>query len=207
MQSAVPERLVVRVRPRGFLKRYIYITDDTFMFQMIQKWSRYRILEQFFDYPKKPYFIRELSRKCKLAQTAIRIHLRALQEEGLITKDNSGIYASFKAARNSPLFKLLKTQDVVVRAHQSGLIQLLGKRLYPGCVVLFGSASRGEDTEESDIDLFVQASQTSLDLHKFEKTLNRRIHILYEPQLKELAPELLNNIANGIVLDGYLKVV
>lgn len=177
------------------------------MFQMIQKWSRYRLLEQFFDLPRKPYFIRELSRKCRLAQTAIRIHLRALQEEELIIKDKSSIYASYKALRDSSLFKLLKTQNIVMRIYQCGLIQFLEKRLYPGCIVLFGSASRGEDTEESDIDLFVQSSQTSLDLHKFERELNRGINILYEPQLKELSPELLNNIANGIVVYGYLKVV
>jgi len=174
---------------------------------MIQKWSRYRLLELFFDFPRKPYLIRELSRKCRLAQTAVRIHIKALQAEWLIKKDNTGLYASYRAFRDNSLFKLLKTQNVVLRIHQSGLVQFLEKSLFPGCIILFGSASRGEDTEESDIDLFVQASQTSLDLHKFERTLNRRINILYEPQLEELSPELLNNLANGIVLYGYLKVV
>ena len=164
-------------------------------------------MEQFFDSPRKPFFIRELSRKCRLAQTAVRIHLKALLEEGLLIKDKSGMYSPYKAARASPLFKLLKTQNIVMRMHQSGLIELLEKRLYPGCVILFGSVSRGEDTEESDIDLFVQASQTFLDLRKFEKSLNRAINILYEPKIKELSPELLNNIVNGIILYGYLKVV
>ena len=173
---------------------------------MIQKWSRYRVLGQFFDRPRKGFLIRELSRNTKLAQTAIRLHLKALLAEGFIKKEKEGLYPMFKAAPENPLFKLLKSQNTVLRLHQVGVVGMFEKEAYPTCVVLFGSASRGEDTEESDIDLFVQAKQIKLDFGTFEKKLNRKINILFEPNLKTISPELINNLANGVVLAGYLKV-
>lgn len=177
------------------------------MLQMIQKWSRYRVLQQFFDFPRKAFLIREISRNTKLAQTAIRVNLKALLAEGLITKDKNGLYPSFRAVRESPLFKLLKAQNIVLRFYHTGVLSTIEKAAYPSCIVLFGSASRGEDTEESDIDLFVQAKRIKLDLNKFEKALNRKINLLFEPDMKTISPELLNNLANGIVVYGYLKVV
>ena len=164
-------------------------------------------MEQFFDFPRKTFLIREISRNTKLAQTAIRVNLKDLLAEGLITKDNSGLYTGFRAGRDNPSFKLLKSQNTVLRMYQTGVLGMIEKAAYPSCIVIFGSASRGEDTEESDIDLFVQAKRIPLELSKFERKMNRKINILFEPDLKTISPELVNNIANGIILYGYLKVV
>lgn len=174
---------------------------------MIQKWSRYRVLQQFFDFPRKPFLIRELSRKTHLSQTAIRLNVKALLAEGIVVKDKSGLYPSFKASRENSLFKLLKSQNLMLRIHRTGLLQTIEKSVYPSCIVLFGSAARGEDTEESDIDLFVQAKQIYPDLTTFERLLNRKINVLFEPDIKTISAELRNNLANGATLYGYLKVV
>ena len=164
-------------------------------------------MQQFFDFPRKAFLIRELSRNTKLSVPSVRLHVKALLAEGLIVKDKNGLYPSFRAVRESPLFKLLKAQNVVLMLYQSGVLSVVEKTAYPSCIVLFGSASRGDDTEESDIDFFVQAKRIKLDLSKFEKALNRKINVLYEPDMKTISPELLNNLANGIVVYGYLKVV
>ncbi len=173
---------------------------------MIQKWSRYTILEQFFDFPRKGFLVRELSRDTKIAATAVRIHIKSLLAEGLIHKNTNGLYPTFSAAQESPLFKILKVQNIVLRLTQSGLIDFLEKTLYPSCIVLFGSASRGEDTENSDIDLFIQAKQVPLETRKFEKAFNRKINVLFEQNITKLPSELVNNLANGIVVYGYLTV-
>ena len=174
---------------------------------MIQNWSRYCVLQQFFNFPRKAFLIRELSRNTKLAATAVRIHLKALLKEGLIIRESQGLYPTFKAETNNALYKLLKSQNLVLRLNQSGILSILEKTLYPTCVVLFGSASRGEDTEESDIDLFIQAKQSKIDLSKFGKTLNRKINLLFESDFKTVSPELINNLANGVVLYGDFKVI
>ena len=164
-------------------------------------------MQEFFDCPRKPFLIRELSRNTKLAQTAVRLHLKALLSEGLIKIEKDGLYPSFRAVREDSSFKLLKAQNLVLRLNSTGVLSAVEKATYPTCVVLFGSASRGEDTEKSDVDLFVQAKSTGIDLSKFEAVLNRKINMLFEPKLKTISPELLNNIINGTVLYGYLKVV
>ena len=173
---------------------------------MIQNYSRYRLLQEFFDFPKKDFQTRELSRRIKLAQISVINHLRALVKDGLVIKEYKYIYPSFIANRDNEMFKLLKKQNLVFRIKNFSLINFLEEKLRPNCVVLFGSGSRGEDVENSDIDIFIQAKETSLNLEKYEKLLNRKINLLFEPNLKNLSRELLNNIINGEILYGYLKV-
>ena len=173
---------------------------------MIQNYSRYKLLERFFDFPKKDFQMRELSRMIKLAQVSVINHLKYLVGEELIIKERKSIYPSFRANRDNEMFKLLKKQNLVLRIKTSGLLDFLDEKLKPNCIVLFGSASKGEDTENSDVDLFLQAKEVSLNLEKYEKLLNRKINLLFESNLKNLNKELLNNIINGEILYGYLKV-
>ncbi len=151
--------------------------------------------------------MRELSRRVKLAQVSVISHLKALVKEELIIKEKEGLYPSYRAHREAEHFKLLKKQNMQWRIYQSGLVEYLDQKLKPTCMVLFGSAARGEDTEESDLDLFVQAEERSLNLEKYEVVLRRKINILFEVDFAQLSKELRNNLINGIVLYGYLKVL
>ena len=90
--------------------------------------------------------------------------------------------------------------------HQSGLISYIYDSCLPNVIILFGSASKGEDLDESDIDLFVLSREKKLDFTKYEKLLNREIALFFEENFSKLSPELKNNILNGIILKGYLKV-
>jgi len=150
--------------------------------------------------------MRELSRRIKLAQVSVINHLKMLEKEGLVIREKKGVYASFRANTGNEDFKLLKKQNLVWRIQKCGLVSYLEEQLKPNCIVLFGSASRGEDTETSDIDIFVQAEETRLEVKKYEKFLRRKINILFEPQIKNLSKELINNIINGQIIYGYFKV-
>ncbi|MEW6062927.1 MAG: nucleotidyltransferase domain-containing protein [Nanoarchaeota archaeon] len=173
---------------------------------MLQNYSRYMVLQEFFDFPRKNFQMREISRKIKLAQPSVINHLKALQMGGLIIREKKGLYTTYRANREDEGFKLLKNQNLVWRIHNSGLISFLDEKLKPNCIVLFGSAARGEDTENSDIDLFVQSEETELNLEKYEKLLNRKINIIFEREISDLNKELLNNVINGQIIYGYLKV-
>ena len=173
---------------------------------MIQNYSRYKLLQEFFDFPKKDFQVRELSRRIKLAQISVTNHLNLLLKETLIIKEKKHTYPSFRANIDSELFKLLKKQNLLFRIQTSGLLDMLEKEFKPNCIILFGSASRGEDTENSDIDLFVQSNESGIKLERYEKILNRKINLLFEPNIKKLNKELLNNLINGEKIYGYLKV-
>lgn len=173
---------------------------------MLQNYSRYIVLQEFFDFPRKNFQMRELSRRARLAQPSVINHLKALQKGGMILKEEKGIYATFRANRESEDFKLLKKQNLLWRIHKCGIISVLDEKLKPNSMILFGSASRGEDTETSDIDIFVQTKEKEMNLKKYERILNRKISLFFEPEFGNLGKELKNNIINGTVIYGYLKV-
>ncbi len=173
---------------------------------MVQKNSRELILTEFFDFPRKDFQMRELSRRTGVAQPSVINHLDILVGEGLILKERKSIYPSFRANRENINFKLLKRQKLIWRMRTLGLLDYLETEYTPNCIILFGSGSRGEDTEESDLDIFIQAEENELNLQKYEKKLNRKISLLFEPKIDALSKELLNNLINGQVLSGYLKV-
>ena len=164
------------------------------------------MLRAFFERPTRGLHMRELSRMVGLTHPALLNHLRALVADSLLVRREEGLYPTYEGNMSSEMFRLLKGDDTVHRLHTSGLVDCIEESVRPDCIVLFGSAARGEDTEESDIDLFVQARERELDLDAYEGSLARKVHVLFEPDVRRLGPELLNNIANGRVLSGYLKV-
>ena len=150
--------------------------------------------------------MRELSRMTKLAQPSVSNHLKALTKDGLILQEKETLYPSYRANRDSASFKTLKEYDLLVRLKQIGVVDYLYDSCMPDVIVLFGSASKGEDIEKSDIDIFLLCKEKKLDLGRYEKQLNRRINIFFSYDFNALSSELKNNILNGTVLKGYLKV-
>ena len=173
---------------------------------MIQNYIRYNVLSVFFDSPTKGFQIREISRLIHLGQPSVTNHLNALEREGFIIKDNKGIYPSFKANREDNSFKLYKKFDIILRINSSRLLDYLYNNCLPSSMILFGSASKGEDIEISDIDIFIQSKEKKLNLDKYEKVLNRKISLFFKEDFDKLTKEMKNNILNGIMLNGYIKV-
>lgn len=172
---------------------------------MIQNYIRYRILQLFFDFPTRYFQLREMCRLLDLGMPSIRNHVKKLEKEGFVKKEKRGVYESYVSARNE-IFKLYKRSDILMRIQGSGLIEFLEDAFTPDAIVLFGSASRGEDVESSDIDLFLVAKEKEVNLKKFEGKLGRKITLHFEENISKIPKELLNNIINGIVIHGYLKV-
>ncbi|MFB6100911.1 MAG: nucleotidyltransferase domain-containing protein [Candidatus Nanohalobium sp.] len=81
------------------------------------------------------------------------------------------------------------------------------KEFRPNALVLFGSAARGEDTEESDIDILVVAEEKTFDVEEYESEFQREINLQFmnEDELLE-NKEFANSLANGVVLKGFLRV-
>ncbi len=186
--------------------RNIYIPLAIYLYHMLQEYTRYRILQEFFDCPRKNFQMREISRNTKITQPAVINHLKALIKEEFIIRENKGIYPTYIANRDNTKFKIYKKINMLLRLYGSKLIDYIYDTCSPKVIILFGSASIGEDTEQSDIDFFVDSKTKELNLGKYEKLLKRKINILYEENFGKIAGELKNNILNGIILKGYLRV-
>jgi len=163
-------------------------------------------LQEFFNFPRKDFQIREISRRTKISLPSVTNYLKDLVKEGLILKVEKGIYPAFSANRDNELFRLYKKLDLILRTKQSGLLDFIYDSCVPDTIILFGSGAKGEDIEKSDIDIFVQSKTKKLNLEKYEKILNREISLFFEETFSRLSPELKNNILNGFVLKGYIKI-
>jgi len=180
---------------------------------MIQNYSIWRVLSVFFDdpIPDDGFTIRWVSRHIGLAPTSVKLHLEELSKEGpegypLVQRSKGRSYPVYRANRNSELFRFYKKMDMLFRIRESGLVDFISDRCSPDSIILFGSASRGEDVLGSDVDIFVESKEKRIDLKRYEKALKRSINIHFSESLLKLPKELRNNIINGVRIDGYLKV-
>ncbi len=172
---------------------------------MIKYCNTWRLARVFFDYPTTGFLLRELSKITGLGLPSIKLHIKRLEELGIVEKRKDKPYPRYYATRNE-IFKFYKLSDLLIRLKETGLIDFLVENFLPDVIVLFGSAARGEDIEKSDIDIFLVAERENVELEKFERELKRRIELHFAKSLKELPHELLNSIINGIVLYGFLEV-
>ena len=163
-----------------------------------------KIVELFLRESLKEFHLREIERKTKIGLPSVKKYIEFLLKKGLIRKEKQGMYFCYGANRESREFKLLKRFYVLVNL--DFVVKKISSELRPNVIILFGSASKGEDTEKGDIDIFVQSKRKVFDFRKIEKKLNRKINILFEPNILKIKNGLFNNILNGIVLEGFLEV-
>lgn len=179
------------------------------MLHMLQKSNTSRVEEVFFISPTKEHYLMDISRNVKLAHTSVKRNLKKLVRDGLIKelleKRGKRKFPIYKANLGSKLYKIHKIVYNFSSLFQSGLIEFIEGKLSPKSIVLFGSFQRGEDTENSDIDLFVECKKKDLDFSDFEKKLKRKVEIHFNEDFTSYSKELKNNIINGVILSGFLE--
>ena len=193
--------------PLTFGNRKIYKCNNicTDVPKMLQK-NKLKIMKLFFEEPSKNFQIRGVSRLTKIAVTSVKNYLEELQKDELVKKDKKTLYPSYVANQQNRLFRIYKQQFIIFKLYSSGLIDYLEDRLHPRCIILFGSAGKGEYNKDSDIDIFMQTNEKNINLTKFEKILKHKISLFFEENIDKLSNELFNNVINGIKLSGYLKL-
>jgi predicted nucleotidyltransferase len=184
-------------------KRYKFKSNDTFMYHVLQKCGYLKTLELFFLEPTNIHFIREISRKIKLSQSSVRNHVNFLLEENMIIKKTSNPFDGFIANRENEDFIFYKR--VYNYSSLKELRDFIIKKCYPKSIVLFGSYFRGEDIESSDIDIFLLSnSPKEINFSEFEKTLSRKINVLWSKNILDLDKKIQTKIKNGLVLTGEI---
>jgi predicted nucleotidyltransferase len=166
-----------------------------------------KVLEFFLLHPTKETHLRELSRTINISLPWVRKQVTELSKEDLVSQKKQHSVILVEANRDSLIFQGVKRSYNILSLYKSGIIEYL-KEVYhhPEAIVLFGSYSKGEDIETSDIDIAILTSRSvKHNLKKYEKKLQRKIHIL-ELEKKKIEEEFWSTLANGIVLEGYLQV-
>ena len=173
---------------------------------MLNKYNRYKLLRLFLDSPTESFRLREIARLTKISPPSVINYLKEFEKDGLIRRQIKREIPFYNSIRDNSNFILYKKISILFELNDSGLIDYLWDKLSPEAIILYGSFSRGESIENSDVDLFILGKNKNIDLINFEKKLNKRLHILFKESTKEIPNELKNNILNGIILKGYIKV-
>jgi len=175
---------------------------------MKRKDIKQTIIEYFFVKPNAKLRVRGIERTLKLPLPSVIRYCKELEKEGILTTIKTGNVNFYTANRSSEEYLLEKKLYNIKKIYESGLVEYLRRELSNPAIVLFGSYSKGEDTEESDIDIYIETpSKKKVSLEKFEKMLKRRIQAFQQKNLNEISnPHLANNIINGITLNNYIEV-
>lgn len=115
--------------------------------------SALKILSFLVESPGKDFLGNEIQKSTSISRAGVYIALRELIKQKLVSKTKKGKFLMYSVAYDEPVLKQFK----VMRNTQS-LKPLVEKlKVYSKKIILYGSASRGEDDPKSDIDLFILA--------------------------------------------------
>lgn len=174
--------------------------------------SSFKVAELIFNYPNKTFHIRKLAKETKQSTTAVVSAIRDLNKFKIVKLDKTDLTTNIRADTESDAYRFYKKIFNIYRLERYTIIEKLKETFQSETIVLFGSFAKGEDIEESDIDILVITNQKEKEsisdfLDICEKTLNRKINLHILPSLENSSKEFRNAVANGIVLHGYLKVL
>lgn len=162
------------------------------------------VLSLFLDNPLTEYYEREVLRLTGVSKGSANKILRQLTDTGLLLRTTRGRMA----------FYVLNSHEATARQFKilrnTFMLKPLVDRLKPYSkkVVLFGSTSKGTDTKESDVDLFILSSEkqdVSNKISSFNRKLEKKINPIVVDsnelaKMKREDPPLYDNIDRGTIL-------
>ena len=174
--------------------------------------SAFKIAELIFNYPNKTFHIRGLEKEIEMSTTAVTRSVKELLDFNIVTMEKTPLTSNIKADINSEAHRFYKIVFNLYRLKRYLFVDaLITNFKNPRAIVLFGSFAKGEDIEESDIDILVISSykpeNLDIAISHHEKILKKKVNLHILPNLEKSSKEFRNAVANGIVLHGYIKVV
>lgn len=166
------------------------------------------IKEYFFNNPTSKLRVRQIERKLNLSFPSVIFYCKKLKNEDILkTVEISGI-VFYTANITNQNYLLEKKFYNIKNLYNSNVINYIKNELSNPLIIVFGSYSKGEDIENSDIDLYIETpSKKEINLEKYKKTLKRTIQLFVHKNINEIKnKELKNNIVNGYVLNKFLEV-
>ena len=156
------------------------------------------------NYPEKRFFSKEIAEKLSISLGGTHNALKYLAKEKIVEQEQKGNMKFYCINEENSLAKQSKITAVIKE------LSVLIEKIKDDCIsiILFGSASRGEQTNDSDIDLFVLTHNPGLIKSKIAKNKSKsKINpIIKTPnqwsELEIKEPEFYNEVKQGIKLFG-----
>jgi len=172
------------------------------MKEILFKTNPQKVIEYLIQKPGKEFLSKEIQLATKISKAGANFALNDLVKTNLVNRQQKGKTYLYTINDENPVVKQLKILRTIMN-----LIPLIKKlKQKSSKIILYGSSSRGEDTEDSDIDLFIV---TNL-IEEIEKIVQRNKHykkvqpIIRKPlkyiEIEKTDPTFYQEIEKGIVL-------
>jgi len=175
-----------------------------------------KVLYWFFSFPNMETGLNDLSADLKISKTTAKKIITDLVEKEFLNKKIYGkawrITCNVNHTYNLAI-KIPFNLEMICAAYYGGLRDHILKRVGNAkSIVLFGSYRKGDDNDKSDIDIAVEVADDEemkivelgvIPKFGFRDNVKINLHIFSRNRVDL---NLFSNIANGIVLDGFLEV-
>jgi len=162
-------------------------------------------LKPFFEDCYKRINVREYSRLMKISPPTASKMLFELKNEGLLLIERYRNYIFYYANKNNKVF--VDLSRIFWSLRLDNLVNYFNKNLTNPTIILFGSLSKAETKNDSDIDICIIGHKKELNMKNFENNLKRKIQLFFFNSIKGINnKELANNIINGYRLEGRLRL-
>jgi len=171
------------------------------------------VMNLFFKFPSIDFTLSEVAKNTGLSKSTVSKIIKTMREVGFVTITDLGIVYRIRANRDSWVYKREKILNNHASIVRSNVAEFLDKEFNnPKCIVLFGSFRKGDDDQDSDVDIAVEVNEgvetgsfEYAEFKEIEEQLKRKITV-HVFNRKEVDRNLFTSIANGILLGGFLEV-
>ncbi len=161
-----------------------------------------KILDFLLEYSFKDFIEKEIQEAVKISRSGTNYALRSLVKSTLLKRHKRGKIHFYTLNHKHPLIKQLKVLKTIMEIHP--FLKELEKLSFK--IILFGSSSRGENTVDSDIDLFILSRHKDEIENQIKRyTSKRKIqgiirNNLKYTEMKQTDPVFYEEVQQGIVL-------
>ena len=170
---------------------------------MLEKYVFFKVLDVFMRYPYNEFYLREMAKKAGISPSVASGIMEWLVKNRFVERKNIGNLSIFRADYGHNTFKHFKIAMNMLKLENSGFVDYISL-FEPFSVVLYGSFARGEDDENSDIDILIISNRNNLyELQKFEKQLENKINVqVFTPKKWESKTKFDKPFHERVVIEG-----
>jgi predicted nucleotidyltransferase len=165
-----------------------------------------KIIELLADYPEREFYAQEIVKKVGCSKASASGILKFLADKKIVSKKVKGHMKFYQINQGSSEVKRLRI-DLALEKLAATVLKL---KKFSQKIILFGSASRGEQTFGSDIDLFILTNNKKEIQDNLKKVSSKlKINAIVKTpsewsEMEVTSPEFYQEVKNGITLYNYV---
>ncbi|MBU0980556.1 MAG: nucleotidyltransferase domain-containing protein [Nanoarchaeota archaeon] len=172
-----------------------------------------KVMYWFFSFPNKGISLNDLSKAVSISKTTANRVVSQLAAEKFLLIEKIGKLWRITSNQDHSYCLTRKIPYNLGLIYESGILDDIPNHVEnPRAIILFGSYRNGDDTEDSDIDIAVEVISNEdlrivpmrkMKMFGYREDVQVNLHVFSR---NHIDLNLFANIANGIVLDGFLEV-